>query len=128
MKDFEFIFDGPPSSPHATSPLDEVFGWAVWRAMELGLKDVVVDESEQGLLVGCLDYARRGKNRGPKYVPLVTLPHLRGSPLKKLPVKALGIAACGQERWNVRLWTCQRLAGETFRLCAIVQLVPQVAR
>jgi len=95
--------------------------------MDLGMKDVVVDESEHGLLVGCLDYAQRGKNRGPKYFPLVTLPHLRGSPLKNFPSKALGSAALADDKWNVRVWTCQKLVGETFRLCAIVQLVPQAA-
>lgn len=95
--------------------------------MDLGLKDVVVDESDKGLQVGCLDYARRGKNRGPRYYSLAVFPHLRGSPLKQLPSKALGVAATEHGKWNVRLWTCQKLAGETYRLCAIVQLVPYVS-
>lgn len=127
MTDFHFIFDAPPPPPCASSPVDEVFAWALWRAMQLGMKDVVVDESERGLLVGCLDYRRHGKNRGPKYLPLVVLPHLRGSPLKNIPANVLGSAAAGDARWNVRVWTCHKLAGETFRLCAVVQLVPQAA-
>jgi hypothetical protein len=127
VKDFHFKFEAPPPPPCATSPLSEVFAWALWQAMEMGMKDVVVDESAHGLLVGCLDYTRRGKNRAPKYFPLVTLPHLRGSPLKNFPAKAMGSATSGTEKWNVRIWTCQKLAGETFRLCAIVQLVPEAA-
>lgn len=127
MKNFQFIFEGPQPPPNATTPVDEVFAWAVWCAMKQGLNDVVVDETERGLVVGCLDYNSRGKNRGPKYYPLATLPHLRGSPLRNFPAKSFGVATSGDERWDVRIWTCQKLAGEIFRLCAIVQLVPQSA-
>ena len=88
VKDFQFIFDAPPAQPSATSSLEEILGWSVWCAMELALKDVVFDECDEGLKVGCLDYRVRGKYQGPRYVPLARFPHMRGSPLKKLPAKA----------------------------------------
>jgi len=92
--------------------------------MELALKDVVFDECEEGLKVGCLDYRVRGKHLGPNYVPLATFPHLRGSPLKKIPTKASGVAEMGEITWNIRVWICEKLAGDSSRLCAIVQLLP----
>ncbi len=127
VKDFKFIFDAPPAQPSATSSLEEVLGWSVWCAMELALKDIVFDECEEGLKVGCLDYRVRGKYHGPRYVPLARFMHLRGSPLKKFPSKATGVAAIGEITWNIRVWICEKLVGEQSRLCAIVQLLPPSA-
>jgi hypothetical protein len=127
VKDFQFIFDAPPAQPSATSSLEEILGWSVWCAMEHALKDIVFDECEDGLKVGCLDYRVRGKYHGPRYVPLARFPHLRGSPLKKFPAKATGMAAMGEVTWNIRVWICEKLAGDSSRLCAIVQLLPPSA-
>lgn len=124
VSNLQYNFEVPPARPSATAPVDDVLAWAVWSALEIGLRDVVFEESDDGLLVGCLDYTRRGRNHGPKYYALATLPHLRGSPLKQLPDKAMGVVAAGREKWSVRLWICQKLVGEMSRLCAVVQLVP----
>jgi hypothetical protein len=124
VKDFQFIFDAPPAQPSATTQLEDILGWSVWCAMELALKDIVFDECDEGLKVGCLDYRVRGKYNGPRYVPLALFPHLRGSPLRKFPAKATGVAAVGQIKWNIRVWICERLVGDRSHLCAIVQLLP----
>ena len=92
--------------------------------MELALKDIVFDECDEGLKIGCPDYRVHGEYHGPRYVPLALFPHLRGSPLKKFPSKATGVAAVGDITWNIRVWICEKLVGDRSRLCAIVQLLP----
>ncbi len=124
MNDFKFTFDAPPAQPSATSTFEDILGWSVWCAVELALKDIVFDETDDGLKIGCLDYRVRGKYHGPRYVPLANFPHLRGSPLRALPVKASGVAAMGDMMWNIRVWICEKLAGDSTHLCAIVQLLP----
>ena len=104
--------------------MDDIIAWAVWCAMDRALKDVVFDECEDGLKVGCLDYRVKGKYRGPNYVPLALFPHLRGSPLRDLPAKATGSVDVEGITWNIRVWICEKLTADTSRLCAILQLLP----
>lgn len=124
MKSFHFVFDAPPTQPTSTSSVDEIVAWAIWCAMDRALKDIVLDESEDGLKIGCLDYSVKGKYKGPDYVPLALFPHLRGAPLKELPSKATGSVDIEGMTWNMRVWICEKLSGDVSRLCAILQLLP----
>lgn len=124
VKNFHFVFDAPPTQPTSISTLEDILAWSVWCAMEHALKDIVFDECDEGLKVGCLDYRVRGKYHGPRYVALARFPHLRGSPLKKFPTKATGVADVGGVSWNIRVWICEKLTTDATRLCAIVQLLP----
>lgn len=121
MDYFHFIFDVPPAQPTACSALRDVFAWSVWRAMDLGVKDLVFEESEHGLVVACLDDRRKESPRRPEYRQLARFLHLRGSALSVCPARASGTATRGDMRWSVRLWTCYR--GDSSRLCTVVQLV-----
>lgn len=122
MRDFHFIFEDAPSAPCATSPIAEVFAWSVWRAMQLCVKDIVFEEREDGLLVSYLDYSKSRSRRG-DYKRIARFPHLRGAPLKEFPTKATGVASDGEARWNVRVWTCHKMAGNEFRSCAVVRFI-----
>jgi len=92
--------------------------------MELGVSDVVLDESEGGLVVFCLDYTKRDKSRTATRREIACFPHLRGSPLKEFPTKGVGVAATGKKKRNVRVWTCQKTSANDFRSCAILSFMP----
>jgi|SRR3954463_11065438 hypothetical protein len=124
MQNFQFIFDTPPTLPTSCSPIGEVFAWSVWKAMELGASDIVLDESSSGLVVFCLDYRKRDKSRTASRQEVARFPHLRGTPLKDFPNKGIGVAAIGKQKKNVRVWTCQKTSDNDLRSCAILSFMP----
>jgi hypothetical protein len=123
MRDFQFTFERPPPTPTATSTIDEVFAWCVWKAMQLRVNDLVFEESKKGLTASCIVYSKLAVRKG-EHREMARFPHLRGTPLKSLPEKGSGVAVANNVTWSVRVWTCYRMAGNEFRSCAIVRLLP----
>jgi hypothetical protein len=124
MENYQFNFDTPPAQPTSCSPLADVFAWALWKAVNLKISDLLIEQSNQGLVVAHFQAQRRQRGNGRCYRVIACFPHLRGSPLQDLPPRAAGTVKTSERRWNVCSWTALKSPEDPGSLCTVVQLRP----